>query len=149
MKRFVSQMRLEVPITTVWDFYTNLDNLVRITLPRMHLRVISAELPLRRGSRITFGVRVGMFSFHWVSQLRDFDPPHRFTDVQVKGPFHHWLHQHEFFAEGETTRVCDTIEVGPPLGIIGSLAETVLLDREIHDLFRYREHMTRKLLEKG
>jgi ligand-binding SRPBCC domain-containing protein len=147
MKRYVSEMRIDAPIESVWNFYTTLDNLSNLTLPHLHLRVLKAEQPLRKGARITFGVRRGPVPVTWESVIDTYDPPHCFVDRQVSGPFRHWVHRHEFESLEGGTLVRDTIEFGNPRGILGRMAAAVLLDHEIQELFRHRERVVRKSLE--
>ena len=34
----------------------------------------------------------------WRVMVREFDPPYRFVDVQLWGPFARWEHRHRFVA---------------------------------------------------
>jgi len=146
MKRFVSEMRVDAPLEKVWAFYSNPNNLPKLTLPNMHLRVLRADTPLRKGSRIVFGVRRGPIHVTWESVIAEFEPPNLFTDLQTKGPFDHWLHRHEFESLDGGTRIRDTLEFGRPRGILHRMATALFLDHEIHELFRYREKVARRLL---
>lgn len=146
MKKFVSEMRIEAPLAKVWEFYVDPYNLPKLTLPHMHLRVLRADLPMHKGSRIVFIVRRGPIQTRWESVIAEFEQTRMFSDHLVKGPFDTWRHRHEFEADGDGTRVRDTLEIGVPLGFFGRMAAAVFLDHEVHELFRYREWMTRKLL---
>ncbi len=148
MKTFESILRVEAPIERVWEFYTDLKNLRKITPPSLGLEVVKADLPLRRGSRVVFRAHVGPFPVEWEAVIREFDPPRRFSDEQARGPFDYWSHTHEFEPLGETAaRVRDTIRLRPPLGLFGRGALLPLLEREIHSLFRYRAKKIHEILE--
>ncbi len=147
MKRFVSEMRIEAPVEVVWDFYSNPHNLPRITLPHLHLRVLHADVPMSKGSRITFGVRRGPVAVTWESVITEYEPMRLFADRQIRGPFGHWLHRHEFESVDGGTRIRDTVEMSPAHGLVGRMA-SLFLDHEMHELFRYRERMTRAILTK-
>lgn len=149
MRRFVSEMRLAIPPQAVWDYYVNLDHLLHITLPRMHLSVLRADTPLRIGSRVLFCVKRGPVPIHWESQITLFEPPHRFADAQIHGPFRAWIHTHEFLSleEGRATLVRDSLEWELPGGLLGLLTATARIDEELRDLFAYREKKVREILE--
>ncbi len=147
MKRYTSEMRLEAPVETVWNFYSNPHNLPRITLPHLHLRVLRADFPMHKGSRIVFGVRRGPVAVTWESEITEYEPLRVFADSQIRGPFGHWVHRHEFESVDGGTRVRDVVEMSPAHGFVGRMAWLVL-DHEMHELFRYRERMTRAILSK-
>ena len=44
-----------------------------------------------------------------------------FRDSAVSGPFPKWVHTHEFFADGDGSRLRDSIDYELPLGRVGRL----------------------------
>src|SRR5438094_493712 len=86
--------------------------------------------------------------------VREFDPPRRFVDVQLWGPFARWEHLHRFVegppAEGAGgpagTWVEDRVTYRLPLGALGRLAHALAVERKIAGLFDYRERRLRELL---
>jgi ligand-binding SRPBCC domain-containing protein len=84
--------------------------------------------------------------------VREFDPPYRFVDVQLWGPFARWEHRHRFVAgpadEGGPrvagTWVNDRVTYRLPLGRLGNLAHALAAGRQITGLF---DHRDRRLLE--
>ncbi len=142
---------LNARIDKLFDYYTNLHFLVKMSLPELHLRVVKAELPLRKGSRIKFGMRHTLFPFEvtWLSKIHLFDRNRCFGDIQVRGPFDHWIHTHHFQElEDGLVKVTDCVEYGTPLGIFGRFAEG-LFDHKLEEQFRYRERILRQDFEHG
>ena len=90
--------------------------------------------------------------YWWRVMVREFDPPYRFVDVQLWGPFARWEHRHRFVAgppdEGEPgiegTWVKDRLTYRLPLGRLGNLAHALAAGRQITSLF---DHRDRRLLE--
>jgi ligand-binding SRPBCC domain-containing protein len=87
----------------------------------------------------------------WRVMIREFDPPYRFVDVQLHGPFARWEHRHRFAEEpapdgtgAAGTWVDDRVTYRLPLGLLGNLAHALAARRSIAAMFDYRE---RRLLE--
>ena len=65
--------------------------------PRAHLRWLSAPpAELAAGAVLDFRVRLLGWPIRWRVMVREFDPPYRFVDVQLWGPFARWEHRHRF-----------------------------------------------------
>ncbi len=147
------------PRPEVFDFFADPRNLTCVNPPGTRLRWLSAPpARLSAGAVLDFAVRAGGLSWRWRVIIREFDPPYRFVDAQLWGPFSRWEHRHRF-VEGpalpgtppETgaplgTWVEDRITYRPPLGLLGQLAHGLGVGRQITGLFDYRDHRLRELL---
>jgi ligand-binding SRPBCC domain-containing protein len=86
--------------------------------------------------------------------VREFDPPHRFVDAQLRGPFARWEHRHRFVEGPESdapgarsgTWVEDRVTYRPSLGILGRGAHALGVGFLIRRLFAYRDRRLRALL---
>lgn len=78
-------------------------------------------LPLRMTSRIT-----------------EMQAPLRFVDEQVRGPFKHFRHVHEFTSENSGAVMVDRIEFSAPFGIIGRVLEQLILAKYLQRLIAVR-----------
>ncbi len=67
------------------------------------------------------------FGIQWrmTSRITAFEPPHRFVDEMVRGPFATFRHEHRFERHGGGTRMTDVVEVRMGLGPIGRVADLV------------------------
>jgi|SRR5947209_20487950 len=59
------------------------------------------------------------------SRIHDFDPPHRFVDQMVRGPFTAFRHEHRFEPEAGGTRMTDVIDFRMGRGPFGLVADPV------------------------
>ena len=82
----------------------------------------------------------------WRVYIREYDPPYRFVDVQVRGPWARWEHRHLFLAEGGGTWIEDRLTYRPPLGPLGRLAHALALERQVRALWAYRQRRLGELL---
>ena len=80
-----------------------------------------------------FGVPLTM-----TSRVTRLDFPRSFTDEQVKGPFTSFLHVHEFAPTAGGSNMTDRVEFTAPLGVLGRVAERLILARYLERLIRDR-----------
>jgi ligand-binding SRPBCC domain-containing protein len=73
------------------------------------------------------------------------DPPNRFVDEQVVGPYRSWHHLHEFRAMEAGTEIRDTVHYALPLGPLGRLAHLLAVRRQLESIFAFRERVIAEL----
>jgi ligand-binding SRPBCC domain-containing protein len=91
------------------------------------------------GSTVTWRARHFGLPFHLTSVVFDLDPPRRFCDRQVAGPFAQFHHEHEFDEHPDGTLMRDTVTLRAPFGPIGSLVDRLFM----------RAYMRRLIDERG
>ncbi len=130
-------------------FFSRPENLARITPPWLGFRMVSDDVEMREGLRIEYRVRPLGVPQKWVSEITAYDPPHRFVDEQVTGPYARWHHEHRFRAVEGGTEVTDTVTYALPFGPIGQLAHALLVRRQLESIFSYRKRTLVGLLTEG
>ncbi len=143
-----SSIRLPLPREEVFPFFADAFNLQRITPPHLCFRILStAPIPMAAGTRIHYRLSLFRLPFSWSSVICQWDPPSKFVDQQVRGPYHRWVHTHEFVDERGTTLIRDRVEYELPLWPLGQLAYP-LVRYELGRIFRFRNDAIRALLLK-
>src|SRR5262249_25426784 len=105
--------------TEVFAFFASPENLVQLTPPSFHLEVVAGPARLTTGAVLHLTLsRLGV-PLRWRAFIREWDPPFRFVDVQVRGPYARWEHRHRFLEERGGTWVEDRITYRLPLGPLG------------------------------
>jgi len=127
-------------------FFARPQNLEEITPPFLRFHIVRAEGELHEGSLIEYRLRMRGLPMRWVSEITEWEPPHKFVDTQLRGPYALWRHQHLFAAEGSGTRIMDDVEYALPFGIIGELAHTLLVRRDVERIFEYRRRKLEEML---
>jgi len=95
---------------------------------------------IRLGESVTweavhFGVKQRL-----TAKITEMEEPWFFVDEMVQGAFKRFYHKHEFIPLGEKkTRMIDTFDYTSPLGVLGKLADVLILER----------YMRRFLLERN
>jgi ligand-binding SRPBCC domain-containing protein len=103
-----------VPLEETFRFFADPRNLGRITPPwlafsleRAELKAVATregrdaseagdDIEMAEGLRLHYRIRPLLVPQRWTSEITVWDPPHRFVDEQVRGPYRRWHHEHRF-----------------------------------------------------
>ena len=130
-----------------FSFYSDVGNLERITPPWLHFRILDPRPEaLTSGARIEYSLVLHRFPVRWTTQIDEWDPPHRFTDFQVRGPYRLWQHTHTFEPTERGTLMRDVVRYAIPYGPLGSLAHVAFVRRDLRRIFDYRRDSIEALL---
>lgn len=127
-----------VPIEAAFAFFAEARNLERITPPWLRFRILEAPAALQRGSRLRYRLRLFGIPIAWRTEIVEWSPPHRFVDVQRRGPFRLWEHTHELTAVPGGTEVRDCVRYRLFLGPLGALVARLLVRGWVESIFAYR-----------
>jgi uncharacterized protein len=94
---------------------------------------------MNEGTLIDYTIRVAGINVRWATIIAHFDPPNRFVDVQLKGPYSFWHHTHEFFETDEGTVMTDTVKYAMPMGLIGRIVHRLFVQRQLEVIFNFRK----------
>jgi ligand-binding SRPBCC domain-containing protein len=137
----------ELPGTpeAVFPFFAEARNLEAITPLLLRFTVVTPEpIELRAGTLIQYRLRLHGMPIGWLTSIQAWDPPHRFVDVQVRGPYALWHHTHEFEArDDDTCLMRDTVRYAIGFGPLGALAARAFVHRDIAAIFDYRAEVLR------
>ncbi len=137
------------PIGEVFAFFADAGNLERITPPELHFRILSRlPIEMRRGAIIEYRLALFGLPFGWRTVVDHWEPPYRFVDRQLRGPYAQWVHTHTFRSERHGTRMDDRVEYRLPLGPLG-LPALPLVRHQLRRIFDYREASIQRLLVEG
>ena len=138
-----SRIRLPHAREKVFPFFAEARNLEQITPSTVKFEVLTPDpIEMRVDARIEYKLKIKMFPVYWRTRITVWNPPESFEDVQEKGPYKQWIHQHVFLDEGETTLMDDIVRYRVPLGRIMNY---LMVQRDVLGIFRYRQQAIRKI----
>ena len=147
------EQRLPRPIDEVFEFFSDVRNLEAITPPLLRFRVMDSEreaggIAMGPGALIRYRLRVRRVPVGWLTVIREWDPPHRFVDEQLRGRYAVWHHTHSFepLPGGEGTLMRDVVRYALPLGPLGELARRLFVERDVEAIFDFRAQRIEELL---
>ena len=140
----IASLRISCDQDEAFAFFSDAHNLERITPGFLRFRVLTpAPIELREGALIDYALRVRGVPLRWQSEITVWDPPHRFIDRQVRGPYRRWVHEHRFVSlDGGGTLVEDRVEYAVPGG---RLVHALFVKRDVQAIFAYRTAVLREV----
>jgi len=90
------------------------------------------------GESVTWRARHFGIVWRMTNEITALEAPHTFVDEQVRGPFARFRHHHRFDATPTGTRMVDEITFRAPFGVLGRIAEGLVLRRYLIALIRER-----------
>lgn len=141
MPVFRCSVALAAPVDTVFSFFSNAGNLEVLTPPWLRFRVVTEdEIVMSCGAQIDYRLCLHGLPLRWRSEITAWEPPHRFVDEQVIGPYRSWSHEHRFKVEerpgrGPVVIASDEVRYRAPGGW---LIDRFLVAPDLERIFRYR-----------
>ena len=97
---------------------------------------IHMVLAMRAGTLIDYKLRVRSLPLRWRTLIKEWQPPHRFVDEQVRGPYQQWIHEHTFEPRDGGTVARDHIRYAVPFDW---LLHRWFVRPDIEKISRFRE----------
>ena len=134
-----------------WEFLNDVANLELMTPPEMRFKFLGdPHKPLSLGSILVYSIRpLPLYKTLWVSEISAFEPPNRFCDTQLKGPYGSWIHEHRILKNqnSEGCTIADDIYFELPLGILGTLLYHLYVRRALFKAFAFRRKQLDLLIQ--
>jgi ligand-binding SRPBCC domain-containing protein len=140
--------RLEGTPGQVFPFFADAANLDAITPPLLRFSTLTpGPIAMRTGTVIQYALRLHGVPLRWTSVIQAWEPPHRFVDVQLRGPFGLWHHEHRFAPSGDGgTLMTDQVHHGVGWGPAGALARRLFVLDDVERIFDHRARVIPALL---
>jgi ligand-binding SRPBCC domain-containing protein len=140
---FETELWLPCPRREVFAFFADAVNLQEITPPFLHFTVLTpAPIGMRAGAHIDYKLRIRGCPLRWRTLISAWEPPVRFVDEQVRGPYRRWIHEHRFAEKDGGTTVHDRVRYSVPGG---ALVNWFFVRRDVEKIFEFRK---RELLKR-
>ncbi len=140
MTIFEQVLELPVTVKALYEWHARPGAFQRLSPPWVSVRVTA-----RQGQGIDAGnwlkMKMGLSPLPWLARHRAEIPGQIFIDLQARGPFAYWQHQHLFEALPDGCRLCDRVEYHLPLAPLSNLAQPMIAT-ELERMFAYRHRVT-------
>ena len=135
---------IAAPRAEVFAFFSRPENLALLTPQDLGFRILTpSPVRMEGGALIDYTIRILGAGIRWTTLVTEYEAPHRFVDVQLRGPYAYWHHAHEFTAIEGGTEMTDTVTYAMPLGVLGSVAHALLVRRKLEAIFDFRRERVR------
>ena len=142
MKTFEINMKqyINKPLEVVFEFFSKPENLEMITPKSLSFNILTpTPIKMEKGSLIDYTIRLFGIPIHWRTLISDYEPPFRFVDQQIKGPYTFWHHTHTFKLVEGGVEIIDEVKYSLPLGWLGTLAHSIWVRKDLEKIFEYRK----------
>lgn len=140
---FRAQTRVPRPRAEVFAFFADASNLQELTPPWLRFEVLTpGPIEMRPGALIDYRLRLRLIPIRWRTRITVWEPPRRFVDEQLRGPYRLWIHEHTFEEDGDGTLCGDFLRYAVPFG---ALANRLMVARDVRKIFAYRERRLQEI----
>ena len=147
--RLVANQWLPLTPEQLFPFFSDAHNLQQITPQTLSFEILTpAPITMGEGTLIDYKIKIHGVPAKWRTRISTWEPPHRFVDEQLKGPYRKWHHLHEFMAIDDGTLCRDTVHYQVPGGPLSPLIHSLIVKRDVQNIFQYRMRTLDKLFNK-
>ncbi len=143
--RVETRMWLARTRAEVFPFFADAHNLEAITPPWLHFAVLTpAPIAMRAGALIDYRLRLHGVPLDWRTEIAAWEPPHRFVDRQVAGPYALWEHEHRFRDVAGGVVMSDSVTYRIRGGrVVDRIGDLAVARRDLRRIFEYRGRVLR------
>ena len=148
--QFHREQIINTSIDELWDFISSPQNLKKITPEYMGFEIRSKNLSdkIYEGMMISYIVRpVFGIKTNWVTEITHIKDKNYFVDEQRIGPYSLWHHQHIIEQKGENVFMKDIVSYKPPFGLLGNIANKLIIQNKLNEIFEYRSKILERIFQ--
>ena len=148
LSEFTIRSQFDLPVSSLFEWHLQEGAFERLNPPWRPLYIVSKEGYIENGGTVTVKLSfIGNRGIKWKVKHEGYVKDKSFRDVQIKGFFSHWAHQHNFLdLKNNKSELEDKIDYKLPLGPIGKTFSR-LLNNNLTSMFQYRHRITKMDLE--
>ncbi len=149
MKEFTldAETWLPRPRDEVFPFFGEARNLEILTPPWLKFEVLTpAPIVMRPGTLIDYRIKIHGIPIRWRTEIMEWEPPVRFVDTQLSGPYTLWHHTHTFIERDGGTLCQDHVRYHPRGG---ALMNWLFVRKDVERIFAYRKKRLAELFPKA
>ena len=147
VREFQCELWLPQPPEKIFPFFADAGNLDAITPPWLNFRIVKPQpFEMRAGALIDYKLRVRGLPLRWRTLIKEWQPPFRFVDEQLRGPYRQWLHTHTFETRDGGTLARDVVHYAVPFDFV---AHRLFVRRDIEKIFSFRQQALREKFGSG
>ena len=143
LKRII---RIPGSLDDVFAFFNRPENLDKVTPAFLGFTILTpSPLKLHNGAVFDYQVRLMGLPMRWTSVITNYEPPHQFVDIQLKGPYAFWHHKHSFEPKEDGVDVIDEVHYEVGYSLLGGVLHSLVIKHQLNMIFSHREKVMRTL----
>lgn len=138
------ELFVPLPREEVFPFFADARNLEAITPDFLGFRIVTpAPIEMRTDALIDYSLKLHGIPLKWRTRIAVWEPPVRFVDEQLRGPYSLWHHEHTFEGVEGGTLVVDHVTYAH---FGGGLVNRWFVAPDLETIFAHRKARTYELL---
>ena len=135
--RLTAKIHLPQKLEQIFPYFSSAKNLEQLTPSFLRFKVLTpGEISISSGTIINYDLRIHGVPIRWTSLISLWEPPHRFVDEQLRGPYRYWIHEHTFEECEGGVLVKDSVRY-QVFG--GSIVHNLFVKKDILKIFMFRQ----------
>jgi ligand-binding SRPBCC domain-containing protein len=127
----------------LFPFFSQARNLESITPPWLRFEVRTPEpIVMESGALIKYRLYWRGLPIAWTTEITVWEPPFRFVDRQLRGPYRLWEHEHRFEQHEDGTLMTDILRYAV---FGGRLVQKLFVARDVERVFEFRKRRLEEL----
>lgn len=144
---FESELGLARPPAELFSFFGDAGNLETLTPATLRFEILTPRpIAMHAGTLIDYRLRIHGIPVRWRTEITAWDPPSRFVDTQLRGPYRLWVHEHTFTPDRGGTLAMDRVKYS---AWGGRLVNRWLIRPDLERIFAHRALVLRKRFAKS
>ena len=143
--RLKAEMAVDLPLEQVFEFFSDAMQLERITPPWLNFSVLTRQpIEMKAGTLLDYRLNLHRIPINWRTEIAVWEPPYRFVDQQLRGPYKRWYHEHTFVEVDGKTIVKDDVHYIPRGG---RLIHEWFVKPDLEKIFKFRQDTLSKIFQ--
>jgi len=145
--QFIHEQLFHASVEEMWHFISAPKNLKEITPDYMGFEITTPYLSEKMYAGMIISYKVSPvlnFKVDWVTEITHVKENEFFVDEQRIGPYKLWHHQHHLIQMEDGVLMRDIVTYQPPFGFMGALANKLLINKKLNEIFSYRKVVLEK-----
>ena len=127
-------------VEEVFGFFSRPENLSVITPSNLNFKILTpSPIEMKQGAVIDYTIEIFKIPIHWRTLITTYEPPFKFVDEQIKGPYNFWHHTHMFKEVPEGVEIYDEVHYSIPFGPLGGILHALWIKKDLNHIFEYRK----------
>jgi ligand-binding SRPBCC domain-containing protein len=142
---FQSEIVINAPRREVFSFFSKAENLEKLTPNWLQFKILTnLPIEIKKGSLIDYRLKFYGIPIKWKTEITLWDPPSRFIDTQLKGPYRTWIHEHRFIDMNDCTKMIDSVTYQAPGGLFSSIIVKLFVKNSVNKIFDFRSRIIKQ-----
>jgi ligand-binding SRPBCC domain-containing protein len=133
------ETKLYGSLEEIFNFFSRAENLDQVTPEDLDFSILTpSPIPAKMGTLIDYRITLMGVPFFWRTLISDWEPPYRFVDQQLKGPYVLWHHEHTFEQKEDYVLMTDRVHYLSPGWIFEPLIDRFFVRPQLDKVWVFR-----------